>query len=139
METKMHTEIYRARDDVMAVFHSQAFYTTIISCTDIELDNKLFAESMAYINRIGRVPYHHPGSPKLAKAVSERIIDCDAIILSNHGAICVGEGTEDVLLRTETLEMLCRMIVFSRIGDIELNFLPKHVRDGFLEHLRDMK
>ncbi len=139
IETEMHSEIYKVRENVNAVFHSQAFFTTLISCTSLEVDNKLFPESMAYIEKIGRVVYNHPGSIELAKAVSEKIKDFDAVILNNHGAICGGEDLEEVLLKTETLEFLCRLIAFSRIKDIELNFLPEKVRDEFLEHLRDMK
>ena len=139
LETKIHTQIYKRRDDVMAVFHSQPFFTTLISCTHLEVDNKLFPESMAYIDKIERISYHHPGSRELAESVSEKIVDCNALILSNHGAICVGDGLEDVLLRTETLEMLCRIIAFSKVGKMDLNFLPQGTRKEFLEHLSEMK
>jgi L-fuculose-phosphate aldolase len=139
IETKMHSEIYRSRKDVNAVFHSQPFFTTLISCTDFEVDNRLFPESMAYIDKILRVSYHHPGSRELAKVVSDNIKDCDVIILSNHGAICAAKSLEDVLLKTETLEMLCKMITLSRVGEMELNYLPESVKEEFLRHLKEMK
>jgi len=139
IETKMHTEIYRVKMDVNAVFHSQPFFTTLISCTDLEVDNRLFPESMAYIDKIGRVPYRHPGSRELAIAVSEKGQDCDVVILGNHGAICGAKSLEDVLLKTETLEMLCKLIAFSKVGDIKLNYLPQNIKDEFLRHLKEMK
>jgi L-fuculose-phosphate aldolase len=139
LESRMHTEIYKSKDDVRAVFHSQPFFTTFVSCTDLEVDIKLFPESMAYIENIERISYHHPGSEELAKAVSEKINDCDVLILNNHGAICAAENLEDVLLKTETLEMLCRLTAFSKIGNIELNFLSQNVRDDFIRHLREKK
>lgn len=138
-ETRMHSEIYRLRKDFNVVFHSQPFFVTLISCTDLEVDNKLFPESMAYIDKIVRIPYHHPGSHELAKAVSDNIIDCDVIILNNHGAICAAKSLEDVLLKTETLEMLCKMIALSNVGEMELNYLPQNVKDEFLRYLKEMK
>lgn len=138
IETKMHGEVYKVRKDVNAVFHSQPFFATLISCTSLKVNHKLFPEAMAYVDKVCRVPYHHPGSLELAKAVSENIKDCDILILSNHGAICAAKSLEDVLLKTETLEMLCRMIAFSRIGNMELNYLPQSVKDEFLRHLKEM-
>lgn len=139
IETRMHSEVYSSRIDVNAVFHSQPFFVTLISCTDFEVDNKLFPESMAYIEKIVRVRYHHPGSHELAKAVSDNIKDCDVIILSNHGAICAAKSLGDVLLKTETLEMLCKMIALSKVGEMELNYLPESVKEEFLRHLKEMK
>lgn len=139
METRMHTAIYKVREDVNAVFHSQAFFTTLISCTKLEVNINLFPESMAYIGKVERVPYHHPGSVELAGAVADLTGECDCIILSNHGAICAAESLEDVLLKTETLEMLCKLIAISNIEKIELNYLPQDVRDDFLKHLEEIK
>ena len=139
IETKMHSEIYRIRKDINAVFHSQPFFTTLISCTSLEVDIKLFPESMVYIDKVGRVPYDHPGSLELAEYVSENIKDCDIIILSNHGAICAADCLENLILKTETLEMLCKIIAFSNVGEMELNYLPQDVKDEFLRHLREIK
>jgi L-fuculose-phosphate aldolase len=139
IEIRMHSKIYEVRKDVNTVFHSQAFFTTLISCTNLEVDNKLFPESMAYIEKVGRVRYHHPGSIELADAVLKKIKDCDALILTNHGAICAGENLEKVLLKTEALEFLCRLIAISHVSDYELNFLPEEIRNDFLEHLKSMK
>jgi L-fuculose-phosphate aldolase len=139
METKMHLSFYKTNRNVNAVFHSQAFFTTLISCTHLKVAINLFPESMAYIGKIGRVPYNHPGSKELADAVAQKVGKCDCIILSNHGAICAAESLEDVLLKTETLEMLCRLIAIANIEKIQLNYLPQNVRDDFINHLEEIK
>ncbi|UCG70585.1 MAG: class II aldolase/adducin family protein [Thermoplasmata archaeon] len=139
IETKMHSEIYKIRKDVNAVLHSQPFFTTLISCTSLEVDVKLFPEAMVYLDKVIRVPYDHPGSSELARSVSENIKDCDIVILSNHGAICAADCLENLILKTETLEMLCKIIAFSKVGDLELNYLPQNVKDEFLKHLREIK
>jgi L-fuculose-phosphate aldolase len=139
METRMHLALYKTNENVNAVFHSQAFFTTLISCTDLDVNPHLFPESMAYIGRVGRVQYEHPGSDELADAVGQAAGECDCIILSNHGAICAADNLEKVLLKTETLEMLCRLIAISNIEKIEFNYLPEKVRDDFLRHLKEIK
>ncbi len=139
IESKMHAAVYWVRPKVACVFHSQAFFTTLISSTDLEVNPNLFPESMAYLNEIFRVNYNHPGSQRLADEVSKKIIKCEILILNNHGAICAGSSLSDVLLKTETLEMLCKMMVFSRVSEINLNFLSKNLKEEFLEHLKKIK
>jgi ribulose-5-phosphate 4-epimerase/fuculose-1-phosphate aldolase len=139
IEFKMHTGVYKIQNDAKAVFHSQPFFTTLISCTDLEVDTNLFPESMAYINRLERVPYNHPGSQELANSVSAKAKECDIIILSNHGAICWGRSLDEVLLKTETLEMLCKMIAMAKVGEMNLNFIPERIKTDFLKFLEDLK
>jgi L-fuculose-phosphate aldolase len=139
IEFRMHSAIYRTWEDAKAVFHSQAFFTTLMSCTDLEVDPKLFPESMAYLKEVNRIPYHHPGSRELAQVVEDCVGNYDVMVLNNHGAICAGRDLDEVLIKTETLEFLCRMIVMSKAVDIKLNFLPEKVRDEFLKHLKDLK
>jgi L-fuculose-phosphate aldolase len=139
IESKMHTVIYTNQNVAKAVFHSQPFFTTLISCTDLEVDTKLFPESMAYIERIERVQYSHPGSQELANSVSEKAKESDIIILSNHGVICWGQSLEDVLLKIETLELLCKLIAFARVSDLNLNFLSLDLKEEFLKHLSELK
>jgi L-fuculose-phosphate aldolase len=139
LESKMHSAIYKSRPEVAAVFHSQAFFTTLLSCTKIEVNPNLFPESMAYLNCVMRVSYNHPGSHDLADEVSKKIAQCPNLILNNHGAICAGSKLFNVLLRTETLEMLSRMMVMARVSEIDLNFLPEDLKDDFLKHLKQIK
>ncbi len=139
IEWKMHTEIYNIQRDAQAVFHSQPFFTTLVSCTDMEVNTKLFPESMAYIDTVFKVPYNHPGSQELADSVSEKARECNTIILSNHGAICWGKSLDNVFLKTETLEMLCKMIALANVGELKLNILPQNIKNDFLRYLKDMK
>jgi len=138
METKIHTMILKKRKDVNCVFHSQPFFSTLIACSNLEIDPRLLPESMAYLDKVRRVPYHHPGSRELVQAISETIEGCNALVLTNHGVICTAKSLEGALLRTETLEMLCRMIASAKIGNIRLNFLPQFTKDDFLKHLSKM-
>jgi L-fuculose-phosphate aldolase len=105
----------------------------------MELNLNLFPESMVYLKKIKRIPYHHPGSESLAKAVSNAASDSDVFLLSNHGSICIGNSLDDALVKTETLEMLCKLIVISDSQEIELNYLSDDMAESFKNHLKEVK
>jgi ribulose-5-phosphate 4-epimerase/fuculose-1-phosphate aldolase len=56
--------------------------------------------------------------------------------LANHGVVCWGQTLGKALLATETLELLCRMIVTARAGDIEMNYLGDRAMQDFTGHLK---
>ena len=138
METGLHRSIYRACENCKAIIHSQPLYTTMIACSDIEIRTDFLPEAMAYLTSVERVSYHHAGSHQLAEAAANKAANNSVLLLDNHGAICWGNSLEEALLKTETLEFLCRLLVVSKISNIKFNFLGKEVMEDFHQHLRDI-
>jgi len=136
MEVGLHRGIYRVCEGATAVIHSQPFYSTLIACSDIEVRTDLLPEAMVYLGQLARVPYTHAGSNDLAEAVAAKARDNQVLLLANHGVVCWGRSLSEAFLKTETLELLCRMIVIARAGDIEMNYLGKKLIQDFTEHLR---
>jgi len=136
IERNMHRGIYQACEQAKAVIHSQPFYSTLVACSHLEVRTDLFPEAMAYLGEVGRVPYHHAGSLELAQAAAQKARSCRVMLLENHGVLCWGFSLEEVLLTTETLEFLCRLLVVSRASGIAMNFLGDAVPDDFARHLR---
>jgi L-fuculose-phosphate aldolase len=130
-ETPVHRAIYQAQPAAQAILHSSAFYTTLVACSDIALCTDLFPESMAYLSRIGRVPYFHPGTKELVQAVRAESAN-NVIILDNHGLIVWGRTMEETVQISEMMERLCRMLVVAGLGKgaFSLNYLGQAtVRD----------
>ena len=48
-ETPMHRAIYEQRPEIGAVLHASPFYSTLVSCADIEVPADLFIEDMYYL------------------------------------------------------------------------------------------
>lgn len=137
-ETPMHRAIYRVRPEAHAVLHSSAFYTTLVACSDIELRTDLVPESMAYLDRIGRVPYFHPGTAELARAAQDQALDGrNVILLENHGLLVWAGSLDEALLLSEMMEHFCQLLVFGRLGreTFELRWLGTEVQKDF-ERLR---
>ncbi|HAV43579.1 TPA: class II aldolase family protein [bacterium] len=137
MEFRMHREIYRVKEEVSAILHAQPPFSTLVACSsDIELEQDILPESIAYLNKIQRVPYHHPGSMELAEEVTKQSLQADALLLENHGVICTGSSLKEVINKTETLEFLARLTVTAWGNRIALKVLPKDVADNFKQTLR---
>ena len=135
MESGLHRQVYRCTPDAGAVIHSQAFFTTLVACSDIAVRTDCLPEAMAYLGRVERVRYAHAGSKDLADAVAEKAPTAPVLVLNNHGAVCWAASLGDCLLNTETLEFLCRLLVGGVKRGVELNFLGADVMEDFLRRL----
>jgi L-fuculose-phosphate aldolase len=94
---------------------------------------------MAYIPAVVRIPYHHPGSTDLAEDVSSNLDMGEVGLLSNHGVIVAAASLEEAVLKTETMELMCRILYLARAASMKLEYLPDAVRDDFLAHLAHIR
>lgn len=132
VETPMHRAIYRNRPEAQVVVHVSPPYTTLVACSSIEVPTDLNIENIFYLGRIARVPYIHPGTHQLADAVGEAVREHETVILSNHGVITFHQSVPDVLMRVESFEMSCRILLMARMANIPLN----HLSPDLVEELR---
>ncbi len=132
-ETPLHIGIYQQRKDVGAILHSSPFYTTMFACSDMEIYSKLFVESIYYLENIAYVDYYHPGSQELADTITEQAPNANIIIMRHHGVVVFDKNISEALVRLETLEMVCKMILQAKASGIQLNLMPDQVVKSFLE------
>ncbi len=132
IETPMHRAIYRNRPEAQVVVHVSPLYTTLVACSDMEVPTDLNIENIFYLGRIARVPFLQPGSTQLAEAVGDAVREHETVILSNHGVITFHQTVPDVLMRVESFEMSCRLLVMARAANIPLN----HLSSDVVERLR---
>ena len=108
-ETPMHRAIYALRPEAGAVLHASPFYSTLAACSGLEVPRDWFVEAFYYLERVARVPYHHPGSQALAEAVGAAAAEANVLLLENHGALVYDTTLREALAGLETLEVACRM------------------------------
>lgn len=137
MESSFHLGILRERPDVNVVLHFQSEYATAVSCMKNMPSNfNVTAEVPAHVGKeIPVIPYLRPGSPELAKAVTEAMRNHNAVLLTNHGQVVCGKSFDEVYERATFFEMACRIIVQSgcnysvltpeQIEDLEVYILGK--------------
>jgi len=136
MEFRMHKEIYQLRKKVMAVLHSQPFFSTLVACSnELAIKKEIIPESIVYLKKIERIPYQHPGSSELALQVGKKVKTADILLLENHGVVCVGGSIQEVINKTLTLEFLCKLTIFSKAANIELKAIDRQKVIDFLDLL----
>ena len=135
VETGMHRAVYEARPDVGAILHASPFYATLVAASTLALDANLTSDTAYYLRQVRRVPFHPPGSAALAQAAAEQVRECDVLLLDNHGALTLGASPAEAVTRMEALELLCRMLVYGRLG-VPLRPLEPGQVDALLEGLK---
>ncbi len=126
-EVPLHLGIYRARPDAVVALHSSPPYTTLLACSDEAVPADLFVETMYYLERVAWVDYAHPGSAELGAGVARAAAEAEVILLRNHGVILFDRSAEEALLRLQTLELACRLVVEARAAGIALRRIPAAV------------
>lgn len=117
VEAELHRQVYCSRASISAVLHCQSPAATLFACdanAPINLD--FFPEMPAYVRKFAGVPYAPPGSPELAKSVTDALIDPDVTIvqLRNHGQIVIGSTWQTTMRRGTCFETACWMALQGR-------------------------
>jgi L-ribulose-5-phosphate 4-epimerase len=105
-ETKLHTEIYRARPDVKAVVHTHQPLATIFG--DLEKQILPMQGVMAQVVKQGAIPIYRSArkvttteqGAEVAKVLGEKEI----VHLQNHGVTIAGQTVQEVVVNAIWLE-----------------------------------
>jgi len=113
-ELHMHLAAYRGRDDVRAVVHAHPVTTTAFAATGTPLKDLELPEMIVLLGPIALVPYATPGSEKLGNNLSIFLVEHDAFLLENHGALTFGESPRQAAYRMELLEQNAKITLLSK-------------------------
>jgi len=124
VETPFHLTIYKNRDDVGAVVHTHSTYALSVSAV-AKVVPVFLDEIFSHIGgSLDVSPYAVPGSDELAENMIRSLGDKNAVLLSNHGAVCCGKNLEGAFEIAEIVEKICKMYVLaSALGEVKS--LPK--------------
>ncbi len=115
-ETKMHLAVYRARPDIEAIVHAHPPVATGFAACHVRLDQDVILPEVVFgLAKIGFAEYGTPTTNQIPDAVVKEIPDCEAVLLSNHGALTVGPDVTQAYYRMEVLEMYARVRLVTRI------------------------
>lgn len=115
IESGMHRSIYLAHGEVNAVVHAHPTFASFFSASTRAINTRLIAESYYLLGKEVKVaPYALMGSGELATIIAREIGTDSAILLSHHGALCVGKTLLSAFDRMEVLEQSAKMTFLSR-------------------------
>ncbi|MCR5032330.1 MAG: class II aldolase/adducin family protein [Lachnospiraceae bacterium] len=122
-EKGVHAAAYRNRPDVNFVIHTHQNYASAISALRVALASGVVdPDSMSILGR--RVPaaeYGISSTKKLTKAVETAIVsngDSRAVLMVNHGTLCMGKDYEDAFAIAHKLEDVAKLRFESLCGTL---------------------
>lgn len=113
-EWRMHSAIYSARPDAMAVVHAHPPWATACSLASISLEEPVLPEVFLTLGSIPTLPYATPSSNEGALTIAEPIKSHDAVILERHGAIALGKDVYSAYCKIEKIEHTAQVIALGR-------------------------
>lgn len=122
-EMKMHLEVYKRRPDVFSVVHAHPQKATAFAVAHQCFDKITLPEIVFSIGKVALAEYGTPSTYEIPEAVSKHIMDADALLLANHGALTVGKDIFDAYYKMETLEHFAAITIYARQigGEVALN------------------
>jgi len=105
-ETMMHLQIYKTRDDIFGVAHTHSKFATTFAVLNKEIPAIVYELASMGLKeaRIPVAPFETPGTPELAKSVTESVKISNAFLMEKHGAVGIGEDLEKAYLNMLYLE-----------------------------------
>ena len=108
-ELPLHLAVYRARPDVGAVVHTHAPAVSALSVLGRPLP-PVMDEMVVYLGGTVEIAdYAFSGTDALARNVVAALGDRAAVLLANHGDVCVGRDAEEALHVALTMESTARI------------------------------
>ena len=113
-ESVFHLAMYQRNPECNAIVHLHSTYLTALSCLEnLNPENAIRAFTPYYVMRVGKlpvIPYYRPGSPEIARELSERALDGKAFLLANHGVVVCGSDLFDAVDNCEELEETAQLM-----------------------------
>ncbi|MBP3852867.1 MAG: class II aldolase/adducin family protein [Erysipelotrichaceae bacterium] len=123
IELPMHTAIYRKRKDVNGIVHTHSTFCTAWACRDIEGMPCITSEAADLVGgQVKLARFCMPGSSELAEVTSDALGDKDkAVLMGNHGAICVDDNIDKALKDAIVLEESAKVAYYAfQMGNVNI-------------------
>lgn len=123
IELHLHWNSYKARPDVGGVVHTHSPIASSLAAARRPLPVILDVCAFSFRGRVEVADYGMSGSPQLAENAVRALGTRNAVLMANHGALCVGKDLSAAFSRAELLEKVCLAYVYSVAlgGPVELD------------------
>lgn len=117
-EAFLHRAMYEQRGSTGAIVHLHSTHSAAVSCMcGLNHDDCIPPLTPYFVMKVGRlplVPYHRPGDPALAGAISAMARKHSAVLLANHGPVVSGTSLEAAVYAAEELEETAKLFLLLR-------------------------
>ena len=127
IETNMHLEIYKNRNDVLAVVHAHPVYASLFTTINRKVNTHLIAEARYMLGEPTVAEYALMGTIELAQVVAEASLKSNVILLKNHGVLAVGKTLLEAFDRMEVLENCAKMTFLTELLQEKQEMTPEQI------------
>lgn len=115
IETPLHLEIYKKRDDVSAIVHTHSIFATAAAVARTAIP--AVTEELAQVagGQVLVADYALPGSPELALHTVNALGSRNAVLLANHGVVGVGSDIEEAFQVCRVVERAALVYAYARM------------------------
>lgn len=115
IEHHFHIAILNARKDVNSVVHTHPIFSSAFGVTGMDIPG--ISEDFVQIvgDKIINCEYALPGTPQLAENVVKGLGDRNAVLVPNHGTICVGVDIPAALKVCHVVEKSAQIYIYSKL------------------------
>lgn len=114
VETPLHAQIYRARNDVRAVIHAHSPLTLGTTFAGMEI-KPVTPEGVVFVGEVPIVQFETPGTEDLAEKVVDALKSHQVAVMQNHGVVAVGGNLLEALNRIEIVEITARIMITAHL------------------------
>jgi L-fuculose-phosphate aldolase len=123
-EYKLHTFIYKNRNEINSVIHCHPVFASAICITKRKINFAVFPEVVLTLGKIALCEYATPSTNEVTDSMKQYVENAFVYILKNHGAVSSGLNLRDAYYKMEKLEHFSKIIV-NALNLGEINHLTK--------------
>ncbi|WP_319561111.1 class II aldolase/adducin family protein [Marispirochaeta sp.] len=114
IEYGLHISIMNIRQDINAVIHTHPIYSSAFAVTLQEIPG--ISEDFVQIvgDKVICAEYSLPGTPELAANVAKAIGERNAVLIPNHGTVCIGSDVEGALKICHVVEKTAQIYILAK-------------------------
>jgi L-fuculose-phosphate aldolase len=138
IEFGLHISIMNARSDVNSVIHTHPIYSSAFAMTLQEIPG--ISEDFVQIvgNKVICAEYALPGTMDLANNVVKGLGERNAVLIPNHGTVCVGTSIEGALKICHVVEKSAQIYILAKsigtpqiISDADIEAMQNFARNHY--------
>ena len=141
-ESGLHALIYKNRNEIQAIIHTHSPNASTVAASRREVPPLLDDMTQIIGPSVRVAEYALPSMKKLAKCALKALTGRFAVLLANHGAVCLGRDMDEAFVVCEILEKSCRTFIESEFlgGAIPINPIEARLmREYYLRKYSKLK
>jgi len=136
-EATMHAAIFRARPEIRAVIHTHQVYATTVAVAGKEIPAIVDDQAQILGSSIKVTSYQRSNSDELAKEVVINLEGRNAVLIANHGAVCVGRDMDEAFVAAQILEKTCQVFIGAAVLGGAQPISPEEASRLYQDYLTD--